>query len=113
MTDLKNCPFCGAKPYYGGFPDVRIECQQCKQSMIKASWYEGDLGTMEASWQKRHESAKTPVRVDLERCAMALYEATPQSFSWLESSEGMRTIIRTKAKAVIDELKAQGVEVEA
>jgi len=54
MSKLKPCPFCGTEPFYGGYPgDVRIECQQCKQAVVSASWYGGDLGTMEASWQKR------------------------------------------------------------
>lgn len=32
---------------------MQIRCEQCKQSLIKASWYRGDLGAMEASWNKR------------------------------------------------------------
>lgn len=53
MEKLRECPFCGEKPYYGGYPDTQIRCEQCKQSLVKANWYGGDLGTMEASWNKR------------------------------------------------------------
>ena len=50
---LKPCPFCGETPYSGGFPDYRIECLKCHQSIVKAAWFDGDLGTMEASWNTR------------------------------------------------------------
>jgi len=55
---LRECPFCGSKPIYGGYPDVSIQCKQCRQSIVKASWYKGDMGTMEASWNTRAESRK-------------------------------------------------------
>lgn len=31
-----------------------IKCPQCKQSQVCSDWYDGDLGTMEASWNSRH-----------------------------------------------------------
>lgn len=51
---LKPCPFCGSDPHYGGFPDVRIECKKCKQAIVKAAWYDGNLGTTEAAWNTRN-----------------------------------------------------------
>jgi len=51
--ELKDCPFCGCPPFYGGYPDVRIECRKCKQAIVKASWYDGNLGLVELSWNKR------------------------------------------------------------
>jgi hypothetical protein len=53
---LKPCPFCGTAPVYesdGGF-NAEIKCPQCRQAIVKSIWYEGDLGTTEACWNKRH-----------------------------------------------------------
>lgn len=58
MKHIKPCPFCGMLPYYEGYPDVRIECLQCKQAKVTAAMYSGDLGTMEASWNKRQVDEK-------------------------------------------------------
>lgn len=78
---LKLCPFCGSPPYYGGFPEIRIECQQCKQAIVKASWYGGDLGTMEASWNKRlpeDQSYRWLVEtLEIIEGGLRLYRSTP------------------------------------
>lgn len=66
MTALKPCPFCGAKPEYKTESDathpfitrVWIRCPQCRQSSVCSDWYNGDLGTMEASWDTRTEGDK-------------------------------------------------------
>lgn len=74
MSDfLKNCPFCDAKPIYETVPyegnshvfnDAVIRCPQCKQSIVKASWYGGDLGLTEACWNKRHQDPLIVHRVN-------------------------------------------------
>lgn len=63
---LKPCPFCGSSvkmeterqdvPPFGA--RVWIRCKQCRQSQVCSDWYGGDLGTMEASWQKRAGDTK-------------------------------------------------------
>jgi len=58
---LKNCPFCNAPAKFSTEQlDVPpfgmrawIKCPQCRQSQVCSDWYNGDLGTMEASWNTR------------------------------------------------------------
>jgi hypothetical protein len=50
---LLPCPFCGNKPTIGGYPDVEIKCTRCLQAVVKANWYNGDMGTTEACWNTR------------------------------------------------------------
>lgn len=60
---LKPCPFCGCAPVYKTESDpmpphnmrVWIKCPQCRQSSVCTDWYDGDLGTTEAAWEKRYE----------------------------------------------------------
>lgn len=66
MIRLLSCPFCGTKPTYTTeLQDVPpygirawIKCPQCKQAQVCSDWYGGDLGTTEASWNKRINSNK-------------------------------------------------------
>lgn len=53
-TTLKDCPFCGSKPLYEHDAAGRLwlRCSQCFVG-IDPQWYGGDLGTVEASWNKR------------------------------------------------------------
>lgn len=71
-NELRNCPFCNAKPYYGGYPDIQIRCDQCRQSLVKASWYQGDLGTMEACWNRRVELNRDKLIEALETVSISL-----------------------------------------
>lgn len=71
---LLPCPFCGSKPVYITESDPKpphglrawIKCPQCRQSQVCSDWYDGDLGTMDASWQTRisHPSASQAAMVE-------------------------------------------------
>ena len=54
MSDyLKPCPFCGSAPKYEHVKGVLwLRCSQCFVG-IDPQWYDGDLGTVEASWNTR------------------------------------------------------------
>jgi len=57
VSDLKPCPFCGTQPEYTTEGQTAwIKCPQCHQSKICSNWYDGDLGLMEACWNKRQDN---------------------------------------------------------
>lgn len=56
---LLSCPFCNSRVMWiGAFPDNRIECEQCSQAVVKAQWYDGDLGTAELAWNTRAPTSR-------------------------------------------------------
>ncbi len=65
MSTLKPCPFCEAAPIYQAQFDpsppyssrVRLTCPQCRQSSVCSDWYDGNLGAVEAAWNKRFGDA--------------------------------------------------------
>ena len=58
---LLGCPFCGVSvehkternPQYPFNLCTWIKCTQCRQAQICSDWYNGDLGCMEAAWNRR------------------------------------------------------------
>ena len=60
-TTLLPCPSCGAAAKFSTESQSEIpfkirawiKCPQCRQSQVYSDWYNGDLGTMEASWNTR------------------------------------------------------------
>lgn len=62
-SELKPCPMCGTKVEYKGFPNLRLQCSQCRLGYLVAD-YGGDLGTVEACWNQRTQ-ADTAAPIDV------------------------------------------------
>ena len=58
MIHLKPCPFCGGKPEFKTDADGGdwLRCSQCFVG-INALWYDGDLGVVEGSWNRRADDS--------------------------------------------------------
>lgn len=113
---LKLCPFCGAHPIHetlgsGARLNVKIRCPQCRQASVESDWYGGDLGTTEASWNKRvldeamDQSHRWLVEaLEIIESGLRLYRSTPgvltlRAPEWIEIAEEALDFAQKRGKA--------------